>query len=62
MAGKRVSGLKPLLQAAAEADKASTELLQSEAAMQQWQQSWDDFNEEQRPRQQAEVQQSQFST
>lgn len=52
--------LKPLLQAAAEADKASTELLQSaEAAMQQWQQSWDDFNEKAAdPRQQAEVQQS----
>ena len=52
--------LKPLLASASEAEKASSELLQSaEVAMQQWQQSWDEFTHAAAdPRQQAEVQQS----
>ena len=52
--------LKPLLATATEAQQASSEVLQSsEAAMQQWQQSWDDFTHSAAdPRQQAEVQQS----
>ena len=52
--------LKPLLVGASEAEKASSELLQSaEAAMHKWQQSWDEFTHAAAdPRQQAEVQQS----
>ncbi|MCS5587590.1 MAG: chromosome segregation protein SMC [Porticoccaceae bacterium] len=52
--------LKPLLATATEAQKASSEVLQSaEAAMQQWQQSWDELTDKAAdPRQQAEVQQS----
>ena len=54
------SELEPLLSKAQEAEKASTELLQTaESAMQQWQQSWDEFTQSAAdPRQQAEVQQS----
>ena len=52
--------LEPLLVKAQEAEKASSELLQTaENAMQQWQQSWDEFTQSAAdPRQQAEVQQS----
>ena len=52
--------LEPLLVKAQEAEKASAELLHSaETAMQQWQQSWDEFTQAAAdPRQQAEVQQS----
>ena len=54
------SELEPLLAKAQEAEKASSELLQTaELAMQQWQQSWDEFTQTAAdPRQQAEVQQS----
>jgi chromosome segregation protein len=54
------SELEPLLAKAQEAEKASSELLQTaESAMQQWQQSWDEFTQTAAdPRQQAEVQQS----
>ena len=54
------SELQPLLEKAAASEKASSELLQSaETAMQEWQQSWDEFNlKAADPRQQAEVQQS----
>ena len=52
--------LEPLLVTAQQAEKASAELLQTaETAMQQWQQSWDEFTQAAAdPRQQAEVQQS----
>ena len=52
--------LEPLLSAAINAEKSSSELLQSaESAMQKWQQSWDEFTQAAAdPRQQAEVQQS----
>ena len=52
--------LEPLLVTAQQAEKASAELLQTaETAMQQWQQSWDEFTQGAAdPRQQAEVQQS----
>jgi chromosome segregation protein len=52
--------LEPLLVTAQAAEKASAELLQTaETAMQQWQQSWDEFTQAAAdPRQQAEVQQS----
>ena len=52
--------LEPLLTKASEAEKASSELLQTaESAMQKWQQSWDEFTQAASdPRQQAEVQQS----
>ncbi|MDG1693676.1 MAG: chromosome segregation protein SMC [Porticoccaceae bacterium] len=52
--------LEPLLAKASEAEKASSELLQTaEAVMQKWQQSWDEFTQAASdPRQQAEVQQS----
>ena len=52
--------LEPLLVKAQEAEKASSELLQTaENAMQQWQHSWDEFTQSAAdPRQQAEVQQS----
>ena len=52
--------LEPLLVKAQEAEKASAELLHTaETAMQQWQQSWDEFTQAAAdPRQQAEVQQS----
>ncbi|MGB2115492.1 MAG: chromosome segregation protein SMC [Porticoccaceae bacterium] len=54
------SELEPLLIKAQQAEKASSELLQTaESAMQQWQQSWDEFTQTAAdPRQQAEVQQS----
>ena len=54
------SELEPLLVKAQEAENASAELLQTaETAMQQWQQSWDEFTQAAAdPRQQAEVQQS----
>ena len=54
------SELEPLLAKAQQAEKASSELLQTaESAMQQWQQSWDEFTQTAAdPRQQAEVQQS----
>lgn len=54
------SELEPLLIKAQEAEKASSELLQTaETAMQKWQQSWDEFTQSAAdPRQQAEVQQS----
>jgi chromosome segregation protein len=54
------SELEPLLVKAQDAEKASAELLQTaETAMQQWQQSWDEFTQAAAdPRQQAEVQQS----
>jgi chromosome segregation protein len=54
------SELEPLLVTAQAAEKASAELLQTaETAMQQWQQSWDEFTQAAAdPRQQAEVQQS----
>jgi chromosome segregation protein len=54
------SELEPLLEKAQQAEKASSELLQTaESAMQQWQQSWDEFTQTAAdPRQQAEVQQS----
>ena len=54
------SELEPLLIKAQEAEKASSELLQTaETAMQKWQQSWDKFTQSAAdPRQQAEVQQS----
>jgi chromosome segregation protein len=40
-------------------EEAAEQLLQAEELMQQWQQSWDSFNQQaQKPRQQAEVQQS----
>jgi len=52
--------LKPLLETASEAETASSALLQSaEAAMQNWQKTWDEFTQRAAdPRQQAEVQQS----
>ena len=52
--------LEPLLVTAQAAEKSSAELLQTaETAMQQWQQSWDEFTQAAAdPRQQAEVQQS----
>ncbi|MDG2018331.1 MAG: chromosome segregation protein SMC [Porticoccaceae bacterium] len=58
--GAEQSELEPLLAKAQEAEKASSELLQTaESAMQQWQQSWDEFTQSAAdPRQQAEVQQS----
>ena len=54
------SELEPLLVTAQAAEKSSAELLQTaETAMQQWQQSWDEFTQAAAdPRQQAEVQQS----
>jgi chromosome segregation protein len=54
------SELEPLLIKAQQAEKASSELLQTaETAMQKWQQSWDLFTQSAAdPRQQAEVQQS----
>jgi chromosome segregation protein len=54
------SELEPLLVKAQDAEKTSAELLQTaETAMQQWQQSWDEFTQAAAdPRQQAEVQQS----
>jgi chromosome segregation protein len=54
------SELEPLLVKAQDAEKTSAELLQTaETAMQQWQQSWDEFTQAAaNPRQQAEVQQS----
>jgi chromosome segregation protein len=54
------SELEPLLIKAQEAEKASSELLQTaETAMQKWQQAWDEFTHSAAdPRQQAEVQQS----
>jgi chromosome segregation protein len=54
------SELEPLLAKAQNAEKASSELLQTaESVMQQWQQSWDEFTQTAAdPRQQAEVQQS----
>ena len=54
------SELDPLLVKAQDAEKTSAELLQTaETAMQQWQQSWDEFTQAAAdPRQQAEVQQS----
>ena len=54
------SELEPLLAKAQEAEKASSALLQTaESAMQQWQQSWDEFTQTAAdPRQHAEVQQS----
>ena len=52
--------LEPLLVKAQDAEKSSADLLQTaETAMQQWQQSWDEFTQAAAdPRQQAEVQQS----
>ena len=52
--------LEPLLIKAQEAEKASSELLQTaETAMQKWQQAWDEFTHSAAdPRRQAEVQQS----
>ena len=52
--------LAPALEKAREAEAVSTQALQSaEEAMNQWQQTWDEFNQQSAaPRQQAEVQQS----
>ncbi len=52
--------LAPALEKALEAETISTQALQSaEEAMNQWQQTWDEFNQQSAaPRQQAEVQQS----
>ncbi|MGB0449214.1 MAG: chromosome segregation protein SMC [Porticoccaceae bacterium] len=52
--------LAPALEKAREAEAVSTQALQSaEEAMNQWQHSWDEFNQQSAaPRQQAEVQQS----
>lgn len=57
---RELTDLGPRLEAAREAEQASTAALQTaEEAMQAWQQQWDEFNQESaRPRQQAEVQQS----
>lgn len=54
------SELSPALEAASKAEAISSEALQAaELAMQNWQQTWDEFNQNSAsPRQQAEVQQS----
>ena len=54
------SELSPALEAASQAEAISSEALQAaEIAMQNWQQTWDEFNQNSAsPRQQAEVQQS----
>ena len=54
------SELSPALETASEAEAISSEALQAaELAMQNWQQTWDEFNQNSAsPRQQAEVQQS----
>ncbi len=57
---RELSGLLPELETLQAVEQASTEaLIESEEAMHQWQQAWDEFNQHAaQPRQQAEVQQS----